>query len=229
MPTFSGIIVATGSESDGRTTLLDVVNELSTSINAADETVRALAADAFRAAVRTMNRKGNWPWECLDEDITMTLNNAFSTVSGPVKKPLSMHYTTTAGGTQNQPIIYCTYDRFLEMYSLDIACQPTIYTIPNLFETGQVRWFGVPNSAYTAKFNYYRATPVPRAEDEVLEIPETAIETYKSFAWYEFVKRLSQKRRPFPIEVALAECRISFKELCAQVNSPGDRSRAVNL
>src|SRR3989304_6081559 len=104
MPTISGIIIATGTESSGRRTLLDVVDELSRPINAADSTVRALAGDAFRAAVRTMNRKGSWPWEIQDEDITITANQRFSTVTGAIKKPLRMHYLDEAGGTPDEPI-----------------------------------------------------------------------------------------------------------------------------
>ena len=96
-------------------------------------------------------------------------------------------------------------------------------------ETGQVRWFGIPSAGYTAKFNYYRATPTPRNEDEVLEIPETALECYKAFAWVEFCKRLSQKRRPFPIELAMLEAKTAFREMSAHVNSPGDRSRIVSI
>src|SRR3989304_8607150 len=98
MPTISGIIIATGTESSGRRTLLDIVDELARPINAADSTVRALAADAFRAAVRTMNRKGLWPWEVLQEDITITSGSRFSTVISAIKKPLAMHYLSAAGG-----------------------------------------------------------------------------------------------------------------------------------
>ena len=92
MPTFGGIVVPTGQESSGRRTLLDIVDELARPFNAADTTIRALAGDAFRAAVRTMNRKGNWPWELQDEPLTQTINNAHTTLTSSVKKPLAMYY-----------------------------------------------------------------------------------------------------------------------------------------
>jgi len=72
MPTFGGIVVPTGAEASGRRTLLDVVDELARPVDASDTTIRALAADAFRAAVRTMNRKGCWPWEYQEEDVAIT-------------------------------------------------------------------------------------------------------------------------------------------------------------
>lgn len=228
MPTISGIVVATGgSEANDRRTLLDVASEMARTINGADETIIATASDAFRAAVRTMNRKGLWPWEILDEDLVMTPNVAFTTLQGVVKKPLAMHYTDTAGGTPNRPITYCPYDRFVEAYSLALTEQPSVYTIPNFFETGQVRWGGIPAAAYTARFNYYRVTPAPRTPDEVIEIPDHAIEGYMGYAWLEFCKRLSSRMRPFPIEVALEQAREAFSELSAHVNASGDVSRSV--
>src|SRR3990167_11554128 len=102
MPTVGGVVVATTAEASGRRTLLDIVDELARPINAADSTVRALAADAFRAAVRTMNRKGLWPWEVLQEDVTITATQAFSTVTSAIKKPLAMHYLDAAGGTPDE-------------------------------------------------------------------------------------------------------------------------------
>lgn len=227
MPTISGIVVATGTESDGRRTLQDVAAEMARTINGADEDVLALASDAFRAAVRTMNRKGLWPWEIQDEDLIITANQMFTTCNSTIKKPLSMHYTASAGGVQDQSIYYVPYDRFLEGYNLNIAGQALQYTIPNLFETGQVRWFPIPSANDTAKFNFYRVTPAPKQPDEVIEIPDYAIEGYMGYAWLEFCKRLSSRQRPFPIEVALQQASQNFKELSAHVNAPGDRTRSV--
>lgn len=226
MPTFSGIVVATSSESTGRRTLLDIVDELARPVNAADSTVRALAADAFRAAVRTMNRKGCWPWEVQEEDIAITANQRFSsTIGGAIKKPLSMHYLDAAGGTEDQPITYSPYDEFVEKYTMDVTGQAYIYTMPNLFETGQIRWFPVPSGNDNARFAYYRVTPAPRNEQEPVEIPDYATEAYMAIAWKEFVKRCPQAKQIIDIAVALSESKDAFRELSAHVRAPGDRSR----
>jgi len=225
MPTVSGIVVPTGREASGRRRLLDVVDELSRPVDASDSTVRALAADAFRSAVRTMNRKGSWPWEIQDEDISITANQRFSTATGAIKKPLAMHLLDSAGGTRDQRISYMEYENFVEQYNLDISSEPHTYTIPNLFETGQIRWFPTSPSNDNARFTYYRVTPAPRDENEAVEIPDHVIEAYMAQAWLEFLKRLPSEQRPFPITVALSEARQAFRELSAHVTSPGDRSR----
>lgn len=229
MPTISGIVVSTGTEASGRRTLLDIVDELSRPIDASDSTVRALAGDGFRAAVRTMNRKGMWPWELLDEDVTITANQKFSTVSGAVKKPVAMHYVNAGTGNADERIGYVTYDRFCEKYSHDISGQAHSYTIPNLFETGQIRWFPVPSANDSARFTYYRVTPAPRAEAEPVEIPDFAIEPYMAYAWVEFLKRLPSQQRPFPIQVAMESAKTAFREISHHVASPGDRSREISV
>lgn len=229
MPTFGGIVIATGGgQSTGRRTFLDIVDELARPVNVADPTVRALAADAFRSAVRTMNRKGMWPWELLDEDITLTADNVFATVSGPIKKPLAMHYLNAAGGTRNQQIDYMSYDRFIELDSMDITGEPSIYTIPNMYETGQIRFFPIPAAAYNVRLTYYRVTPAPKNEQEVVEIPDYVTDVYMKFAELEFLKRLPSEQRPFPINAAFTEARRAFREISHHVNSPGDRSRWVH-
>jgi len=226
MPTVSGIVIATGTESAGRRTLRDIIDELSRPYDASDSTIRALASDAFRAAVRTMNRKGMWPWEVLDEDITITANTDKYTVSGPVKKPLALHYLSASGGVRDEHITYVPYDRFLEEYDLNITGQATIYTIPNLFEAGQLRLWPIPNGNDNARFSYYRVTPAPRSEDETVEIPDHALETYMSFAWYELSKRLPVAQARYPLNLALADARLAFRELSSHVVAPGDRSRS---
>ena len=225
MPTFGGIVVATGTEAGGRRTLLDIIDELARPIDASDTTIRALAADAFRSAVRTMNRKGCWPWEYQEEDVAITANERFSTVASAIKKPLSMHLLDAAGGTEDQRISYIPYDVFREEYTLDIDSDPLRYTIPNLFETGQIRWFPRPSANDNARFGFYRVTPIPRAEQEPVEIPDYVTEAYMAFAWYEFLKRLPTQQQPFPISFAMSEARLAFRELSAHVNDPGDRVR----
>ena len=228
MATLSGIVVSTGREASGRRTLLDIVDELARPIDGADSTIKALAADAFRAAVRTMNRKGLWPWEIQDEDVAITANQRFSTVTGAIKKPLAMHLLNSAGGTRDQKIRFLSYDRFMEKYSMDVPGDPHTYTVPNLFETGQIRWHPIPSANDNARLTYYRDTPAPRDENEAVEIPDTAIEMYMSAAWYEFLKRIPSEQRPFPITMAKSESRAAFKEMSAHVNSPGDRSRGIS-
>jgi hypothetical protein len=225
MPTFGGIVVGTGAEASGRRTLLDVVDELSRPINATDTTIRSLAADAFRAAVRTMNRRGCWPWEYQEEDVALTSGARFSSVTSAIKKPLSMHYLDAVGGTEDQRLPYIPYDVFRERYTMDIDSEPQYYTIPNLFETGQIRWYPVPNAADNARFAFWRVTPAPRAEQETIEVPDFATEVYMALAWFEFLKRLPTQQQPFPIALALSEAKQAFKEISAHVSDPGDRSR----
>ena len=227
MATFGGIVVPTGGQATGRRTLLDIIDELARPVNAADTTIRALAGDAFRAAVRVMNRKGLWPWELQDEEVAITVNQKFSTLTGVVKKPLAMHELTASGGTRKRKIGYISYDRYLEKFNMDFSGQVHSYTIPNLFETGQVRWIPTPSSTLTAMFTYYRVTPPPRNESESVEIPDWAIEAYMSRAWYEFLKRRPSEQRTFPISTAFAEWRLAFREISAHVVMPGDRSRQV--
>lgn len=224
----AGIVVPTGKEASGRRTLIDIVDELSRPINAADDTIKAMAADAFRSAVRWMNRKGLWPWEIQDEEVTITDGQPFSTVSGAVKKPLAMHELTASGGTRKRKIYYISYDRYLEKYNLDISSQVWRYTIPNMFETGQIRWVPTPSSTVTAKFSFYRATPAPRNINEAVEIPDSPLEVYMARAWYELLKRLPSQQQAFPIQLAMADSRLALRELSAHVNTPGDRSRQIS-
>ena len=229
MPTFGGIVVSTGSQSTGRRIFLDVINELARPVDASDTTIKAHAADAFRSAVRTMNRKGNWPWEVLEEDISITSGQKFASVSGAIKKPLAMHYLNSSGGVRDQAMSYVPYDIFLQRYSMDAQSQALMYTIPNMFETGQIRFFPTPSADDNARLTYYRVTPAPRNEQETLEIPDYISEAYMSLAWYEFLKRIPSEQRPFSIAIAKGDARDAFREISSYVNSPGDRSRRVNV
>jgi hypothetical protein len=228
MPTFGGIVVPTGGAAEGRRPFLEIINELVRPVDASSETLRALAADAFRSAVRTMNRKGSWPWEIQDEDVSITATERFSTVSSAVKKPLAMHLLNSAGGTRDQGLSYVAYERFVEKFNLDINSEPHTYTIPNLFETSQIRWHPIPSSDDNARFTYYRVTPAPRAEQEPVEIPDFATEPYMAYAWLEFLKRLPSEQRPFPITVAMSQAQTAFREISAHVVSPGDRTRQIS-
>lgn len=227
MPTFSGIVVATGVEASGRRTMLDVVDELARPIDASDTTIRALAGDAFRAAVRRVNIKGCWPWEAMDEDVAIMANVKFSSVASAIKKPLAMHYTNGSGGEAIRKIGYIAYDRLVESYDLNITGTAYYYTIPNMFETGQIRWFPIPSAADTARFTFYRVTPAPRTEDEAIEIPDHALEAYMAVAWAEFMKRLPNGQRTMSISEAEGMARVAFRELSAHIASAGDRSREV--
>lgn len=229
MSTVGGIVVSTGIDVGGRRTLKDVMDELSRPVDVNDATVRGLAADAFRAAVRKMNRRGLWPWEIQTEDLTLTAGQRYSAVTGQIKKPLSMHYTAAAGGLETQRIGYMSYDRFREKYNIDLNGQSYIYTVENPFASRRVMWFPIPSGNATARFVYYRTTPSPVREEESVEIPESAVEAYMSDAWYELLKRLPTQQQPFPIAVAMADAQRAFKELSAHVASPGDRSRELDV
>jgi hypothetical protein len=227
MAGIGGIVVPTGAHATGRRTFIDVIDELARPVDASDSTTRSAAADAFRSAVRKMNRKGMWPWEIQDEDISITQNERFTTVSSAIKKPLAMHLLDESGGTRDERIDYQPYDRFIERYNLDVTYGPYVYTIPNLFETGQIRWFPTPSADDNARFTYYRVTPAPRNEQEALEIPDYATDAYIAIAWLEFLKRLPSKQRPFPITVAMSQSKDAFREISAHVNAPGDRARRM--
>lgn len=225
MPTFGGIVVATGgSEGDDRRTLLDVVDELARPINASDETVRALAGDAFRQAVRAYNRKGLWPWEIQDEDLTQTVGSPNTTVSGYVKKPLAMYYLDSSN-LPFERIRYQEYESLVNEYDIAYSSRPYVYSIGNLFETGQIRWSSLPVSAEACRFTYYRATPAPRTEAEAVEVPEYAIGAYMAEAQFQLALRLPAMQARFPLTIAKAEALQAFKELSAHVNAPGDRAQ----
>lgn len=228
MPTFSGIVVSTGFEADGRRAFSDIIDELARPVDASDSAVRALAGDAFRAAVRRLNRN-LWPWEIVSEELTLTSGQKYSTAVSAIKKPLSMHFLSATGGTEREKIGYVDYHRFLEKFTLDVSGQAHAYTIPNLFETGQVRWFPTPTSTDYARFTFYRVTPAPRIETESVEVPDYAIELYQAFAWAEFLKRLPSEQRPFPIQIAIGDARVAFREMSVHVQAPGDRSREVGI
>lgn len=227
MPSVAGVVIATGGAYTGRRTFGEVIDELSRPINGDDTTIRAMAQDAFRSAVRTMNRKGDWPWEYQEENITMTASSRTSVATGAIKKPLSMHYIDSSGFPY-QRLAFMPIDRMREKFSQNYFGMPFNYTIPNLFEAGTVEWFPIPGVAYTTRFTYYRVTPVPRLEQEALEIPETALEPYMAYAWYEFLKRMPSQQQPFPIAVAAADAQKAFREISAHVTTPGDRSRVVD-
>jgi hypothetical protein len=222
MPTVGGIVVSTGSESSGRRTLGDVVDELARPIDASDTTVRAIAADAFRAAVRTMNRKGNWPWELQDESMTMSVNGPHTTVTGAIKKPLAMYFTDSSN-LPDERIGYIEYEKLVETYDMSLAGRPCLYSVPNTFETGQIRWYPIPQEAETCQLTYYRVTPAPQVETETIEVPDHAIEVYTAFAWFEFAKRLPAAATRYPLNVAKADAMLAFKEIVAHVNQIGDR------
>lgn len=229
MPTVGGIVVPTGgAPASGRRTFLDIMTTLARPVDASDPTVLALAADAFRAAVRRMNRKGSWPWEYQEEDISVTQNQRHSTVSGVIKKPMAMHYLTASGGVENRHLHYQAYDVFSERFTMDVTGQPYVYTIPNLFETGQIRWWPTPSANYDMRFAYWRVTPAPKREQDPVEIPEYLTDVYEVIAWHEFMTRLPSEQRPMSINQASVKADQAFRELSAHVNDPGDRSRHMN-
>jgi len=228
MATISGIVVATGgAPTTSRRTLLEVIDELARPVSGSDTTIRALAKDAFRAAVNKFNRKGLWPWEILTEDIAITSGNQYSSTTGPIKKPLAMHKLTAAGGVRDERIQYFSFDRVMEMDDLNVSAPVWGYTIPNLFETGQIQWLPTPNVSDNTRFTYYRATPAPRNEQEVIEIPDYALDAYIAVAFYEFLKRLPSQQRPYELGMAMNDARAAFREMSAHVTAPGDRTREV--
>jgi len=224
MPTVGGIVVSTGIEAGGRRSFLEVIDELARPIDASDTTVRALAADAFRAAVRTMNRKGLWSWEIQTENITQTANSPYTTITGAIKKPLAMYYLDS-NSLPWERIGYTEYDTLVNTCDLSLPGRPWCYSVPNMFETGQIRWHPIPDRAEACQLTYYRVTPAPRDEAEPVEVPDFAIEAYMAFAWYEMAKRTPAMQKWLPLNIAKADAMLAFRELSAHVNVPGDREQ----
>ena len=98
-----------------------------------------------------------------------------------------------------------------------------MYSVVNLFETGQIRWYPIPVAAENCRLTHYRITPAPRIESEAVEIPDYAIEAYSAYAMLELSKRLPAAQARYPLTIAIAEARQAFRELAAHVNAPGDR------
>lgn len=230
MATVSGFVFSTSSVPSGpRRSFLSIIDELARPIDAADSTVRALAADAFREAVRRMNLRGNWPWEILEEDVSITANQKFSTVQSAIKQPLAMHLLTASGGTRDEKLSYVSYDRFMERYSMNFTGNPQTYTIPNLFEVGRVQWHPIPGANDNARFTYYRMTPLPKLESDNVEIPEGhALGAYMAIAWYEFFKRIPAAQRPFPITIAKSDANEAYRAVSTMASTSGDVDRIIN-
>jgi hypothetical protein len=106
---------------------------------------------------------------------------------------------------------------------LDLTGEPMLYTFPNFFETGQIRWHPIPGAAYDARFAYYRNTPIPYREEETIEVPDSVLSVYMAFARLEFAKRTPAAQAVIPISFAFSEARIAFRELSAHVTALNDR------
>lgn len=228
MPTFGGIVVSTGTEAEGRITLAEAAADLARTVNPDDTTVLAIAKDAIRSAVRTLNRKGCWPWEYQEEDVVTTAGSPYVTVTSDIKKPLALHWLTAAGGVEERHLAYVPYDVYREKYTMNVQSDPLFYTVPNMFESGQIRLYPIPNRAVNLRLSFWRVTPAPRNDTETIEVPDWAFEAYMSRAWYEFCKRLPNNQRPMPIQIAMEEFRQAFKELSASVCN-ADRSRYLEM
>jgi len=120
-------------------------------------------------------------------------------------------------------IAYIEYENLVEKYDLSLPGRPNRYSVPNMFETGQIRWHPIPPSAEDCQLTYYRVTPAPRTESETVEIPDYATEAYSAYAMLELSKRLPAAQARYPIALAISEARQAFRELAAHVNAPGDR------
>ena len=227
MPGLSGIIAPSTVMAADRRTFGDLVDEIARPIDADDSTVRALAMDALRAAIRKFNALGGWPWERQNVELTITANQADYTLPQRFKKEMSLHRVNDTGGRRDEKLQYVSYEIFVGAYDLEADGTPWLYTLHNVFETGQLTLFPRPSQNDFMRLDYYRETPRPTSESTPMEIPEYALEAYVAEAWYEFLKRLPSERRLFDLGTARQDAYLMAARIKAFVNSPGDMSRVV--
>lgn len=178
--------------------------------------------DAIRSAIRKYNALGNWPWERQEIEITTTNGTESYTVPQAVKKELGLYRLDSSGGRRDQRLAFVPYETYIEAYSVNCDSTPWCYTVNNLFETGQILLYPRPVSTEYLLFLYGRETPRPRLEDDPVEFPDWASEGYMSEAWYEFLKRLPQDRRPSDLGLARLDAERMRRRMMAFINSPGD-------
>lgn len=227
MAGLAGIVAPTSSYAADRRVFGTLVDEIARPIDADDSTVRALAMDAIRAAIRKFNAMGGWPWEIQTVEITQASGQATYTLPTPFKKEISLHRLDATGGNPDDRLLYVPYQTFITAYDLSRSGTPIFYSAANVFETGQLSLYPIPQAADFLQLDYYRETPRPTSESTPMEIPEYALEAYMAEAWYEFLKRLPSERRLFDLGTARADAFQMMGRIKAFVNTPGDSARVV--
>lgn len=219
MAGLGGFVSPTGAAATDRRTFLELKNELAMAANPDDEVTLAIAGMAINAAIRSYNRY-NWPWEVLEQDISISSGTESYALTQPFKAPLSC-YLLESSRPHNR-LGFIPWTSFINEYSHDYDGQPTIYTLENVHENSQITFWPRPQSSYTARLWYYRRTPVMKNDSEPFEALPEAEEAYMAWAWYEFVKRLGGDWLN-RLGTAYADARSARAELVAMVAERGDQ------
>jgi hypothetical protein len=150
----------------------------------------------------------------LTQNISFVSGTDAYALDTPFKKPLSLYYTSSS--RRSRRIIYQPYDTFIQEYGLKSDGSPTIYTMRNEFETGQLIVYPRPIGSDTAVLDYYRNTPSLQRDEAPVEMPEYALEAVMQWAWMEMFKRVrgQQNRVPDARRDAFA-ARAELVGLCA--------------
>jgi len=223
--TLGPIVSATSGAAADRRTFGELVDELARPYDADDTTIRALAADAIRAAIRKFNAMGCWDWEIQSVEITTSANVSSYALPQAYKRPLSCHLLAASGGLRKDRISYILYNVFVEYSSLNTTGTASAYTLKNQFETGQITFYPQPTSTAYYQLDYYRETPRPRNDSEAIEIPEYALEAYMAEAWYEFAKRMPAERRGADLSLLRADASMARARITSFVSTDFDMVR----
>ena len=190
MPLTGPGIIPTAAAAVDRRTFGDCKAELARPFNPDDATMLAIAGESLNSALRAYNRF-LWPWEVLTQNISLVSGTDAYALDTPFKKPLSLYYTQSS--RRSRRIVYQPYDTFIQEYGLKSDGSPTVYTMRNEFETGQLIVYPRPINSDTAVLDYYRNTPSLQRDEVPIEMPEYALESAMQWAWFEMYKRVRGK------------------------------------
>ena len=214
-------VFPTGAASADQLTFGDIKADLALSINPDDPTVLAIAGDAVRSALLVYSRY-NWPWDVIDQTISIVSGTDTYALAQKFKLPLSC-YLLDGSSRRDKKVYYMEYASFLEEAGSNQDGEPRLYTIPNAFESGTVLFYPRPTSAYTAKLSYYRMVAHRFRDDAMpVEIPDYAVEPVRAWAWYEMLKKIGGSGNIARLPSARADAMAARSELVAMVNSRGD-------
>ncbi len=215
---FGPTVVPTSSAAIDRRTFGEIKRELAAPYNPDDDTTLALAADAWNSAIRAYNRYC-WPWELLTVDLAIVAGTDTYALPQAFKMPKAASRLDTSSRPYRR-LIYQPYDSFVDNYQSNLTATEWMYTLRNVFETGQVTFYPVPSAADTVRLWYYRRTPTLRRDEEPVEAPEEACEAMMDWARYLLVSgKISDAGR---IDIAYRQAMMSRAELVAFALDRGD-------
>ena len=218
MPLTGPTIFHTSSAGDGRRTWGELKRELARPVNDNDDGVLATASDCLTSAVRTLNRYC-WPWELVTHDFTSTANTDTYALPSAFKREMAAYIMSS--GRPNNRLRYMEIADFLGEYSLNQNGQPTIYTLLNTHETGQITLWPRPEvSTYSLRIWYYRRSGTRYQDSEIPDWPEEFEEVAQQWAWYEMMKRMPGYADKLP--TARSAAMQARAELVSMTQSRGD-------